>query len=135
LSLQEQSSAPKGKDQLLETVTGRLRESVTPIRFPSQPIWRPVHVFSSPTITRAVLIYLNENFQTSLTLDDPSATSLSRSGCIAPENSQKLVKATPDPTWCAKVKHNQQDGSRETVCTLVMLTSTKNIILSIVHGM
>jgi hypothetical protein len=32
-----------------------------------------------------LLTYLTENFQTSLTLDDPSATSLSRWGCMMPK--------------------------------------------------
>jgi len=46
----------------------------------------------SLTIAREVLIYLNENFQTSLTLDDPSATSLSRSVSIAPREQQKVSR-------------------------------------------
>jgi hypothetical protein len=78
---------------------GNLRASVRVSLFQRKGLplnqYGVMYIFSvPPTITRAVLIYLNVNFQTSLTLEDPSAASLSRSGCLVPENNQKLVKAT-----------------------------------------
>ena len=54
---------------------------------------------SDTTTTEAMLVYLNENFQTSLTLDDPSVTSASRSDCIAPSSLTKRRNClVPPPT-------------------------------------
>jgi hypothetical protein len=40
---------------------------------------------SDTTTTTLMLVYLNENFQTSLTLEDPSVTSASRLDCMVPK--------------------------------------------------